>query len=42
MCFSFSTLKEIARGLNLIYESKMGTPSSARIIQDLDLAFKAL
>ena len=40
--FSFSTPKEIARGLKRIWESKMGTPSSARIIQDVDLALKAL
>ena len=42
MRFSFSTPKEIARGLKRIRESKMGTPSSARIIQDVDLALKAL
>ena len=42
MCFSFSTPKEIARGLKRIWESKMGTPSSARIIEDVDLALKAL
>ena len=42
MRFSFSTPKEIARGLKRIWESKMGTPSSARIIQDVDLALKAL
>ena len=42
MCFSFSTPKEIARGLKRIWESKMGTSSSARIIQDVDLALKAL
>ena len=42
MHFSFSTPKEIARGLKHIWESKMGTPSSARIIQDVDLALKAL
>ena len=42
MCFSFSTPKEISRGLKHIWESKMGTPSSARIIQDVDLVFKAL
>ena len=40
--FSFSTPKEIARGLKRIWESKMGTPSSVRIIQDVDLALKAL
>ena len=42
MCFSFSTPKEMARGLEHIWESKMGTPSSQRIIQDVDLALKAL
>ena len=42
MRFSLSTPKEIARGLKRIWESKMGTPSSARIIQDVDLALKAL
>ena len=42
MCFSFSTPKEIARGLKRIQESKMGTPSLARIIQDVDLELKAL
>ena len=42
MCFSFSTPKEIARGLKHIWESKMGTLSSASIIQDVDLALKAL
>ena len=39
---SYSTPKEIARGLNRIRESKMGTPSLARIIQDVDLALKVL
>ena len=42
MRFSFSTPKEIARGLKRIRESKMGTPSSTSIIQDVDLALKAL
>ena len=42
MCFSFSTPKEITRGLKRIWESKMGTPSSERIIQYVDLALKAL
>ena len=42
MRFSLSTPKEIARGLKRIWESKMGTPSSVRIIQDVDLALKAL
>ena len=40
--FIFSKPKEIARGLKRIWESKMGTPSLARIIQDIDLALKAL
>ena len=34
--------REIARGLKRIWYSKMGTPSSARIIEDVDLAFKSL
>ena len=42
MCFSFSTPREIARGLKRLWDSKIGTPSSARIIQDVDLALKAL
>ena len=42
MRFSFSAPKEIARGLKRIWESKLGTPSLARIIQDVDLALKAL
>ena len=42
MRFSFSPPKEIARGLKRIWESKMGIPSSARIIQDVDLALKVL
>ena len=42
MRFSFSTPKEIARVLKRIWELKMGTPSSARIIQDVDMALKAL
>ena len=40
--FSFSTPREISRGHKRIRESKMGTPSSERIIQDFDLALKAL
>ena len=32
----------IARGINRVWESKMGTPSSARIIQNFDLVLKAL
>ena len=42
MFFNFYTPKEISRGLKRIWESKMGTHSSARIIQDSDLALKAL
>ena len=42
MQFSFSTPREIARGMKRIWESKMGTPSSARMIEDVDLALKAL
>ena len=42
MSFSFSTLKIIVRGLKRIWESKMGTTSLARIIQDVDLALKVL
>ena len=42
VCFSFSTPKGITRGLKCTWESKIGTPSSARIIQDADLALKAL
>ena len=38
----FSTPKEIARGLKRIWESKMGTPSSERIILDVDLELKVL
>ena len=40
--FSLSTPREIDRGMKRIWESKMGTPSSARIIEDMDLALKAL
>ena len=42
MCFSFSTQKEISRGLKRIWESKMRTTSSERIIQDVDLTLKVL
>ena len=42
LCFSFSTPKEISQVLNRLWDSKMGTPSSERIIQDVDLALKAL
>ena len=41
-CFSFSTPREISQGLKRIWELKMRTPSSANIIQDIDLALKAL
>ena len=41
MRFSYSKPNEISRGLKRIWESKMGTPYSARIIQDVDLALKA-
>ena len=42
MCFSYSTPREIAQGLKRIWDSKMGTPSSEGIIQDVDLALKVL
>ena len=42
MCFSCSTMREIDRGLKRIWDSKMGTPFSVRIIEDVDLALKAL
>ena len=42
MQFSFSTPREIARGMKRIWESEMGTPSLARIIEDVDLTLKAL
>ena len=42
MQFSFSAPKEIARVLMRIWESKMGTTSSARIIEYVDLEFKLL
>ena len=42
MRFIFSAPNEISRGMERIWESKMGTPSSARIIQDVNLALKAL
>ena len=32
----------IARGLKRIWESKMGTSSSARIVEDVDLALRTL
>ena len=42
MRFILSTSKEIVRGLKRTWESKMGIPSSERIIQDIDLALKVL
>ena len=42
MCFSYSTPREISRGLKRIRDLKMGTPSSVRIIEDVDLTLKAL
>ena len=42
MRFSFSTPREIARGMKRVWESKMGTPSLAQIVEDVDLALKAL
>ena len=41
-CFSYSTPREIVRGLKRIWDSKMRTPSSVRIIEDVYLALKAL
>ena len=42
LCFSVSTPREIAQGLKHLWDSIMGTPSSARIIQDVYLALKVL
>ena len=42
MRFSFSTPREISQGMKRIWESNVGTPSSAQIIEDVDLALKAL
>ena len=42
MCFSYKALRENSRGLKRIWYSKMGTLSSARITEDVDLALKAL
>ena len=42
MCFSYSTPREISRGMKHIWDLRMGTPSSVRIIEDVDLALKAL
>ena len=40
MRFSYSTLREISRGLKYIWDSQMkGTPSSDRIIEDFDRAY---
>ena len=42
MRFSYSTPREIARVLKRLWDSKMGTPSSVRIIEDGYLELKAL
>ena len=42
MWFSYSTPREIARGLKRIWDTKIGTTSSVRIIEDVDLALKTL
>ena len=42
MCFSYSTLREISRGLKRIRDSKMGTPSSVSIVEDENMELKAL
>ena len=42
MCFSYSTPREIYRVLKRIWDSKMGTSSSVRIIEDVDLSLKGL
>ena len=42
MHFTFSAPKEIDKGLKRIWKSKMGTLSSARITQDVNLKLKAL
>ena len=42
MRFGLSTKKSFVRGLKIIWELKMVKPSSARIIQDVDLALKSL
>ena len=42
MCFSYSTPREIARGLKRLWDLKTGTSSSVRIIEDVDLALIAL
>ena len=42
ICFSYLTPRKIAQVLKRIWDSKMGTPSLVRIIEDVDLALKAL
>ena len=42
MCFSYSTPREISRGLKRIWDSKMGTPFSMKMIKDVDLDLKVL
>ena len=42
MCFGYSTPSEITRGLKRIWDSKMGAPSSARIIKGVDLGLESL
>ena len=42
MRFGYSKPREITRGLKHICQSKIGTPSSARIIEDVDMALKVL
>ena len=42
MRFSFSTSKETTRRIMRVWESKMGTPSLERIIQNVDMALKVL
>ena len=43
MYFSYSTPREIVQGLKRIWDSQMGgTPSSAMIIEDVDLTLKVL
>ena len=42
MCSSYSTPREITQGLKRIRDSKMVTPSSVRIIEDVYLMSKAL
>ena len=41
LCFSYSTPREITRGLKRIWNLKMGTPSSVRITEYVDMALKA-